>query len=226
MSQASMTPRHALVLTHDRSELLQQCIDSLIDQVDEVLIIDNASDPPAKYSGYSSKVKILRTMDQPPNLSALWNRGFRWIGAGLDGYPNWNVAVLCDDTVIPPNWFSIVSETMRHYGAAAASTHQYSPVQFPILKTEPDNDLHNRMCGWAYMLAGEKKLIADEDLKWWWCDTDMDWQARSNGGMVICPGPVVHNIHPNDFTYSVPGLAEQAGADGETFARKYGERPW
>ena len=77
---------------------------------------------------------------------------------------------------------------MRHYQAAAGSTHQYHPTPHPILKQAHDSDIHNRMCGWAFVVAGEKGQRADESIKWWWCDTDMDWQARINGGMVICPG--------------------------------------
>jgi hypothetical protein len=114
---------------------------------------------------------------------------------------------------------------MRHFMAAAGSTHQYYPTPHPILKQAPDHDINNRMCGWAFIVAGEKGLMADEDLKWWYCDTSMDFTARVNGGMVVAPGPVVHNIHPNDYTNRKPELGHQAGLDAATFAAKWG-RPW
>jgi glycosyltransferase involved in cell wall biosynthesis len=221
-------PRYAIVLTHNRPELLTQCVAAIRAQADVVLVIDNASDPPVALDDFPDPVNILtliRDPEQPPNLSRLWNRGFdRIMNRALS--PEWDVAVLCDDVIVPDGWFETVATGMRANGAAAASTHQWSEVHTPILKKAPDNDLNNRMCGWAFVVAGEKNLRADEDLKWWWCDTDMDWQARNNGGMVIVPGPVAKNIHPNDFTYRVPGLAEQTGVDGLTFTRKWGGRPW
>lgn len=221
-------PRFSIVLTHNRPELLKQCVAAISTQADFVVIIDNASDPPVTRRDFPPSVKLMAIINeplQPPNLSTFWNIGFNYINH-LHLAPQWDVAVLCDDVVVPDGWFETVSIGMRANGAAAASTHQWYEVPTPILKNAPDNDLTNRMCGWAYVVAGEKNLRADEDLHWWWCDTDMDWQARNNGGMVIVPGPVAKNIHPNDWTYRVPGLAEQTGTDGQTFARKWGSRPW
>lgn len=223
-----MIQRFSMVLTHNRPELLKQCVAAIREQSDFTFVIDNASDPPVTLANFPDQVNILtliRDPEQPPNLSRLWNIGFDKI-EDLVAAPQWNVAVLCDDVVVPDGWYETVATGMRIHGATAASTHQWYEVPTPILKNAPDNDLTNRMCGWAFMVAGEKNLRADEDLHWWWCDTDMDWQARNNGGMVIVPGPVVKNIHPNDWTYRVPGLAEQTGTDGQTFARKWGSRPW
>ena len=75
MEMVDLIPRYAIVLTHNRPELLRQCIDAIEPQANLVLVIDNASDPPATYTGTSTKVKVLHVPDQPPNLAALWNRG-------------------------------------------------------------------------------------------------------------------------------------------------------
>jgi hypothetical protein len=76
------------------------------------------------------------------------------------------------------------------------------------------------------MLRGESELRADERFHWWWCDTDLDWQARARGGTVIARGPVVPNTLPNDFTVNYPGLNDRAGQDGLEFTAKWGWRPW
>ena len=62
----------------------------------------------------------------------------------------------------------------------------------------------------------------------WWCDTDIDWQARALGGFVMTGGPelIVPNERPGEFTGTVPGLAQQSGDDGVTFAAKWNGRPW
>lgn len=222
-------PRYAIVLTHNRPELLGQCVAAIRAQADAVLVIDNASDPPVP-PAEQDDVTVMNILDQPPNLSRFWNIGLDWVeiwvSANIPPTPEWDVAVLCDDVIVPDGWFETVSSCMREHGAAAASTHQWYEVSRPILKTVPDADLANRMCGWAFVLAGEKNLRADEDLKWWWADSNVDWQARGIGGMVICPGPVAKNIHPNDWTSRILDLAHQSGVDGETFTRKWGWKPW
>jgi GT2 family glycosyltransferase len=221
-------PRYAIVLTHDRPELLKQCLVAIRSQASLTVIVDNASDPPVALDDFvdgPSPVLLISIPDQPPNLSHLWNIGLEAIH-NLNPMRKWDVAVLCDDVIVPEGWFEAVALCMREHGAIAGSTHQWYPIYEPILKTAPDRDITNRMCGWAFVVAGESGIRADEELAWWFCDTDMDWQARTGGGMVICPGPVAKNIHPNDWTARIPGLAEQSGQDGVTFARKHGGRPW
>jgi glycosyltransferase involved in cell wall biosynthesis len=219
--------RFAIVLTHNRPALLARCLAAIVPQTDLTLVVDNASDPPAVTPDGLDNVLVVRDEEQPPNLARLWNRGLdaltMWRPPGLD---TWDVAVLCDDAVVHPGWFDAVASTMRGCGAAAGSTHSIQPVAAPLLKTAPDSDLFNRMCGWAFVLRGETNLRADESMHWWWQDTSMDFDARTKGGMVIAPGPVVLNERPNDFTYSVPGLAEQAGRDREAFQARWGFVPW
>jgi glycosyltransferase involved in cell wall biosynthesis len=223
----SAEARYAVVLTHNRPALLAECVTAVAAQVDMVVVIDNASDPPAGVPLGLTNVVLVYDPGQPPNLARLWNRGFdaitRHRGADVTA---WDVAVLCDDATIPAGWVGMVSATMRGCGAVAGSTHSITPLPASLVKTAPDADIHNRMCGWAFLLAGEARLRADENMHWWWCDSDLDQQARLAGGMAIAPGPVVPNGRPNDFTYSVPGLADQARRDREAYAVKWGGCPW
>lgn len=217
----------AIILTHNRLTELAATVAAIAPQVDMTLIIDNASNPPVSAAGYET-VTVIRHPQQPPNLSTMWNFGLDW-AAGWATEPWWNVALLCDDVVVQPDWFQGVRDAMRMLGASAASRHQAVGITAPILKTEPDRDVWNRMCGWAFMVAGERGLRADERLHWWWCDTHMDFLARKNGGMVLVPGPPAINSQENYWTTRKPELAEQAGKDGETFAEIWahdGGRPW
>jgi GT2 family glycosyltransferase len=228
-------PSVAIILTHNRPELLQRCVSAIAPQVDQVLIIDNASDPPVNngWPGrrrFPANTYIFNIPDQPPNLSKLWNNGLRWACDVVyrDDVEDavWDVAVLCDDAIVPEGWFRIVADGMRAHNAAAASTHGITPIESPILKTAPDSDIRNRMCSWAFVTAGERNIQADERLRWWWGDTDFDWRARQAGGVVILPGPVVVNERPNDFLVNIPELGEQAGRDTEMFVAIHGGRPW
>jgi glycosyltransferase involved in cell wall biosynthesis len=227
MMDDSTHARYGVVLTHNRPALLAECLDAVAPQVDLVVVVDNASDPPAAVPLGLGNVTILYDPGQPPNLPRLWNRA---LDALRDTQPatisTWDVAVLCDDTTPPPGWVATVGEAMRAHGAAAASTHPITALTQPLLKTQPDTDVANRMCGWAFMLPGEQGMRGDETLHWWYCDTSIDFAARAAGGMLLAPGPVVLNLRPNDFTATVAGLSEQAGRDRHTFAAKWGHAPW
>lgn len=236
-------PSYAIILTHNRPELLTRCVTAIAPQVDTVLVIDNASDPPVRgldFSGapWPDNVFVINVPDQPPNLSRLWNLGLNWAQDLTIGQPHvdpeatlaldsvWDVAVLCDDAVVPDGWFRLVADGMRAHSCAAASTHGIRPTDTPILKTAPDSDIMNRMCSWAFVTAGEKGIRADERLMFWWGDTDYQWRCCGAGGVVVLPGPVVINERPNDFLTSIPELGEQAGRDTETFVQIHGWRPW
>ena len=191
-----------------------------------VYVIDNGSEPPvheARLGVDPMQMVVIRDSEQPPNLSRLWNMGLNQIS--LVANPGHKVAVLNDDTRIPPGWFDAVSEAMDRTGAAAGCSSPWNGrLTQEILKTVPDSDIVNRMVGWAFILRGSAKIRAYEALRWWWGDTDMDWQARARGGMVIIPSHRVDNLYPNASTTGV--LAEQAGRDRETFKKIYGWNPW
>jgi glycosyltransferase involved in cell wall biosynthesis len=223
------TPRFAVIITHNRPGPLAQCVEAVLAQADEVVVLDNASDPPVTLD--LAGVEVIHVPDQPPNLSALWNLGLGWcerrvLGWGLEDDEPWYVALLCDDAIVPPGWFGTVTSAMRDTGAVAGCSDPWGRDHEPRLKTTPDSDLAGRMVGWAFVLDGSIGLGADERFYWWWCDTDLDFRARQVGGMVMVGGYPVPNLHPNDFTSARLELAEQAGRDGETFAQKWGYRPW
>lgn len=215
---------YAIVLTCDRPELLDQCLDAIQPQVNLTIVINNG----AAFTERPLSNVVLNVPTKPPNLSRFWNIGIREVErrAGRKGQDTWDIAFLCDDAIVHPTWFGEVTTEMRAMGAAAGSTHSAVETKVPILKTTPDHDIWNRMCPWAFVLRGEAGIRADEDLQWWWGDTDLDFKARNTGGVVIAPGSVVTNQRVGEFTNVYAHLAEQAGRDGETFVKKWGYRPW
>lgn len=223
--------RYAIILTHDRPELLRDCVAAVGPQCEVVIVIDNASDPPVRAQDLPALGQVggcvLGITDQPPNLAALWNRGFDLI-AGFDhtdGDPYW-IAVLCDDALVPDGWYAAVVDAMVATGAAAGCSNPFGHTHVPRVKTVPDSDLMGRMPGWAFILDGTKQLRADETMKWWFSDTSLDFTARQAGGMVMIGSHPVPNRLPNDFTNSKPELAEQAGRDRQRFAEVWGFVPW
>lgn len=222
-------PRYAVILTHNRPVELRRAVEAVAPQCDHVLVVDNASDPPVEpWPHIPGNVQIAHHPLQPPNLAVLWNYALNMIATQVLGPANgrWDVALLCDDVEVPPGWYDRVSGTMRAYNAAAASAHKYHDIGQAVLKISPDNDFGSTLCGWAFILPGEKGLRADEGMRWWWLDTDVDWQARHADGMVLAPGPPAHNGQPNYWTVNKPELSARAGEDREAFAQKWGGCPW
>ena len=211
----------ALILTHNRQDLVLDAVAAIRPQVDTVLVIDNASNPPVIVP---DGVELAAIPDQPPNLSRLWNFGLDYF-TGLFGEQPWDAAFLCDDTVAPAGWFDVVTEAMRTTGATIGCTNPWGSAQAPVVKRTPDRDIAGRMIGWAFVLDGTSGLRADENMTFWYLDTDLDFQARLHGGFVMVGGYPVPNVHPGGYTAT--GLYnQQIDQDRIAFAAKWGSLPW
>lgn len=228
--------RYVVIPTHNRPNELQQLVASLIPHVSGIIIVDNASTPPVMVSDVMSIVEsfshvryidIIYDNEQPPNLSRLWNVGLDAAQqhAQSCGDQQWDVIVLNDDAIIPGDWFDIVTLGLRKHNVAVACTSSIRPTTSDSISTVcGEGSVLGRMCPWAFITRGELMLRANEQLRWWWGDTDFDWQARQSGGVALLAGPVVVNEHANSST--VGALAEQAGRDAATFKAKWGRLPW
>jgi hypothetical protein len=217
--------RLCIVLAHGRQELLNQCLEAIWPQVDDILVLDNASDPKLTTPEELDDVRLQYIPDQPPNISRFWNQGLDFF-ADIYESEDWDVALLCDDALPPSGWFDAVTSAMRATGAAIGCSNPWGAFHDPILKTRPDSDIVHRMPGWAWIMDGSKKIRARESMAWWWCDTDVDFQSRALGGMVMIGGYGVPNQRPNEFTNSKPELGARTALDAAAFAEFWGFRPW
>jgi hypothetical protein len=220
--------RAAVVPVRDRHDLLTECVGSVVDQVDRVIIIDNLSDPPVDVEQWYGKVAVVRIPLDPPNISTFWNTGIALADAAAHRADArvWDIAVLNSDVVVPPNWVERLSAAMRAITAAVAYPDQHGGTrQLLHTKAEPI-DLRQRITGYAYLLRGETGLRLDESMQWWASDDDLDWRARERGGALLVPGIPVEHRCPNASMHERPELKAQAGHDMETFRKKWGRTPW
>ena len=220
--------RAAVIPARDRHDLLADCIHSVIEQVDSVIVIDNLSSPPIDPDPWHGKVGVVSLPIDPPNISTLWNVGLSLADsqAHRAGSDEWDIAVLNSDVVVPPGWMMSLSMAMRSGPAVLAYPDQHGGCDAVLhTKAEPI-DLRQRITGYAYLLRGETGLRLDESMAWWASDDDLDWRARERGGALLVPGLAVEHRAPNVSTNERPELAAQAGRDMETFQRKWGKRPW
>jgi hypothetical protein len=220
--------RAAVIPTRDRHGLLADCINSIVDQVDRVIVIDNLSDPPIDPEPWHGQVTVIGAPIDPPNISQLWNIGLALAdsAAHRERVTTWDIAVLNSDVIVPASWAETLSTAMRSTSAVLAYPDQ-NGGQRQILHTKAEPiDLRQRITGYAFMLRGETGYRFDEDLAWWYGDDSADWWARERGGALLVPGIPVEHRCPNVSTTERPELLEQTGRDRATFARKWGRTPW
>ena len=210
-----------VIPTRDRPEAFTRCLAAIGPQVDLVVVVAHMN-PSYVLAGPRYRTQMLPYEEDPPNISRMWNLGLRCVNRR--NYSDYDVAVLNDDAIVPPDWFDTITAAMRKTGAAAGFA--LSPGQHaPILHTQPGpTNLHTVMTGWAFILDGDKHLYADEQFEWWYGDTSLDWEARTKGGVVGVPGLPMEHLYPNSTT--VGELAVIAGEDRQRFAAKWGQVPF
>lgn len=220
--------RAVVIPTRDRHDLLADCINSVVDQVDTVFVIDNRSNPPIDPGPWPGRVVTVTAPMDPPNISTLWNIGLaladaaaRRVGAG-----QWDIAVLNSDVVVPAGWVEALSSAMRSTTAVLAYPDQHGGTR-QILHTKAGPvDLRTRLTGYAFLMRGENALRFDESMQWWYSDDDIFWRGCEMGGALLVPELAVEHRCPNGSMYERPELQVQAGRDRETFIAKWGRPPW
>lgn len=228
MADVIVPGRYAIIPTRNRPAELAALVGELHRQGATVVVVDNASDPPASPPVNGEQVcTVIVDSEQPPNLSRLWNVGLDTVTelAAESGYEQWDVAVLNDDTILPAGWYDACAAALRAGPAAVACSAPHGTIPAPLLKTTPDRDVMTRMCPHAFVTRGEVGMRSDESMRWWWFDSDWDFRARLHfGGVQIITGFLTANTCANSSTVGV--LAEQAGRDRARFAQIWGYNPW
>lgn len=191
------------------------------------VIVDNGSEPPVDF--WTAR-EVIRHEEYPPNISRLWNLGLDAVArmAKYNTEP-YDVAVLNDDLRLPPDALRQMSEALRDTGAAAATPDQHQLLavgELAIRHTVGPVDLRTRMAGFCFMLRGELGLRADESLRWWMGDDDLEWRAAELGGVVRVGGLRVDHLSPDVSTAQDPLLSAQTGLDRLMFIAKHGQAPW
>jgi hypothetical protein len=217
-----MRPSFAVIPTNGR-DCLVDCVAAISPQVDRVLLVENGDRTKAVAAARQHENVLPYSAQGEINISRWWNIGIDRARreARKAGAKQWDVAILNDDAIAQPDWFSRLSEKMRQMNVAATS---FGPVSMTVLHTQPGTTgLAERMAGHAFMLAGELGVRADETMVWWCGDNDIDMQSRLKGGTVIVPGSIEHR-YPDQSTRG--DLLDQTAVDMQRFVDKWGFRPW
>lgn len=212
--------RYAVIVTRDRPGPYAACVTAIKDQVDDIITVCHG----VAAAAYATGIPV-RYDPEPPNISAMWNLALDLLS---EAFPEqaYDVAVLNDDAIVPAYWFDHVSGPMSFMDAAAGCVDQHHRLAAPLLHRTPGPvDLHERLTGYAFILDGTKGIRANETMRWWLSDDDLDWQARTRGGTAIVPGePVQHPV--NGGTACVGRFAQWFEEDRQQFIERWGSAPW
>lgn len=210
---ARVIPTFAVIPSEGRP-MLHDCIASVRDQVDHIIVVANGG-----YEGHDlSGVHVVGDAGADRNISRWWNIGL-WVAsehARHESY-EWDTLVLNDDVIMHPGSVARLSSELRRGSCPLAFPGHVNQVL-----TQPSLD---RMAGWCFMLRGEPEIRVDEGLAWWYGDNDLDWRCRSLGGSAMVAGVETTHRDPNGYTNRVPELGRQAGLDRSVFLAKWGRLP-
>jgi len=137
---------------------------------------------------------------EPVNIHRWWNRGIdvaRTFGADY-------IAVLNDDLKLKNDPINKIARSMHSMKAI---------LGYPLPYT-------GGLPGYCWLLDIKSNIRADENLRWWYGDNDIQFKAAMQGEFIYVPCEVEH-MHPNELTHSNPDLMELTKAD-----RKYFEEKW
>jgi len=221
-----LRPRFAVIPTNGRA-CLKDCLMAIAPQVDSTILVYTVPWQDGEVRPHPHFGVALRDIGSP-NISRWWNEGLDICTQVMDMTEGdtpgrYDVAILNDDVIVPPGWFDAVSDGMRMYECAAACSG--APSSSPVLLQRPGPvPLHTRLQGFAFILAGEKGIRANEELRWYFSDDYIDWRARELGGMVMVPGHSVNHLYPNE---QMTGELHQFSAeDAAKFKEIWGVMPW
>lgn len=219
----SNRPRYAIIPTTGRA-CLKDCLMAIQPQVDKVILVYTV---PFTEGELHADLNA-RVLCEDRNISSWWNLGLQIAeedrGNLSEPAEQWDVAILNDDAIVSEDWFERISRGMRRHGGAAASSGARHGITEVLTEPGPVPGWPNPLQGFAFMLAGEKGLRANEDLHWYFTDNYIDWESRKLGGTVILPVCSVQHLYPNGQMDHA--LQIQSAADAQTFVDLYGMRPW
>ncbi|WP_020135031.1 glycosyltransferase family 2 protein [Streptomyces sp. 351MFTsu5.1] len=225
-----MSPRTWAVTPSNGRPMLDDLIDSLKEQVYDVIVVANnwQRPDPADWLESSGLPVVVADGGADRNISRWWNIGFDLAAqhAGWLGDSEWDVLVVNDDVVCPPGLVETLGARMRERGAAMAYPDQAGGQQEILHTGAAPVPLSQRITGYAFMLRGESGLRADEDFMWWAGDDDLGLRAQAAGGALLVPGIPVEHRAPDVQTNASPVLSAQTARDMDTFVAKWGVRPW
>jgi hypothetical protein len=208
-----MTVIYAVVPSNGRA-YLRGCVETLLPQVDHLLLVRNAEFTPPAHR----KIIVLDCFSglKLP-IHEWWNCGIDFARGHSFGREH-DVLVCNDDSLATAGVARRLSEQMRATTAVMASGPHPGSPHLGLQQGRPQDGHVLSVSGWFFLLRGEAGLRADTRYGWWYGDTDLEWQARERGGVLLLDDCRVPNLRPDGH---VAIMAEECARDAVLFAEKW-----
>lgn len=209
-----------------RLESLRRCLATLQHDPVRIVIVTNGESPiTLEDIDPGVAARILRDDNPERNISRWWNLGIEWVAEQTCG--DHDILILNDDALIPPNGVGKLRSCLREHNLAMVGPNHLGYYEGPVVRINTDLkpiSHFDRPAGYCFMLAGEKGIRADEEMRWWLSDDAIEWEARRRGGTGLVPGVRVE--HPKwGGTYLDAELQRFFDEDKDKFIRKWGCYP-
>lgn len=209
-----------LVVPCQRARLdhLRRLVASLAQPPNRTVVVTDAIEPADVDGAYV----VDRDPSDGVNLARWWNIGLDLV-AERETEHAYEVAVLTSDVLGRPDSLLLLAARLRRDGWSMIG---------PNLAAEGDAswtlDQHRtvltRVPAECFMLVGEQGLRADERMRWWYADDDLELQARQRGPVGIVGGTGLRLAEPSTvLTDEQRAWADEARA---LFVAKWNRQPW
>lgn len=216
----------AVIPSCTRRDWLHALCVQLHDDGVNTVVVDNGYSP--QLENLPPSVTVIRDVERPFNLSRLWNVGLAYVAGAqerVNPREEYVVGVLNDDIQLCAGFMSTLAACILDSDVAGAFPALHSTVNYTLRHAEPV-PLHTRMSGFAFAMRGSLNMRADENLKYWFGDDDLDWRLREAGGNLGVYQLTLQHFDPDGGLRDNPELHVQTGLDRQTFISKWGRAPW
>lgn len=228
---------YVVIPTRDKWADAAALVEELVDQgeTDAIFLFDNNPIPQLElldnvHDDGEFKTRVKVTHSPGWSIYEMWNVGMQW-GAFLAANGESNITILNDDIRIPKGFIGKMAAQLRSTQLAWLVSPDYNlplanerATQWLDFTTGTYKD--GGVCGWAFMLRGEKMgntvPFIDRRFRWWCGDDDLVKQIELKGGLtgIIRGLPVEHEGTATGGLY--PHLHQVGQDDLERFKAKYG----
>lgn len=202
------------------SELFR-LLHSLKHRADHVVVVTTQPNPIQIDDMFDLTEHVVLFNSTEINISKWWNLGLDYISKLAEQEHE----VLCLTSDYVGDTYSVckLSDFLRSYNLAMAGPGHHFP-QHRIFNLHDVRTPPERVPGACWMLAGETKLRADEEFRWWYSDDDLEMQARRYSAVGVVPGTAL--VSTAGDTPLDEKRAIWAQEDRQKFIRKWGKEPW
>jgi hypothetical protein len=201
-----------------RLHLLYQLLSSLDHPVNRVVVVADDIDT---FDVASYGVVARRDARRGVNLAYWWNVGLDYVADHETG--SHEVMIVTSDTIGNGSSVALLRAALRDRGLSMVGPNPHGDTA-QVWTVDQHRSVTTRVPAECFMLRGELGLRADERMPWWYCDDDLEMQARQHAPVGVIGDTGLRTAEPS--TYLTNEQHQQAAESRDLFTTKWNRQPW